>query len=59
MIAFTISTMGIIEIARPTEIKYSVMPIEVKSKMLARKGISIIAVVRIKDKTAAPINTIL
>ena len=48
-----ISTIGITENARPIEIAYSVNPRCTKSKMFARKGISMIAVVRMRDATIA------
>ena len=55
----TISTMGITLIARSTETPYSVRPMGVKSKMFARKGISMIAVVKTNERSIAPQRSLL
>ena len=53
------STKGIIETAKAREIAYSSIPIGVKPNALAKKGISITHVVRIKDASILRVNILL
>ena len=53
------STKGIIETAKAREIAYSSIPIGVKPNALAKKGISITHVVRIKDAIILRVSILL
>ena len=53
-IALTISTIGIIRMASPMAMAYSIGSTVVNSKALAIKGISQTAVVSTRDPAAAP-----